>query len=407
MTTTIASAHVDTPSVIRHLHLLPSLDPANGGTTEGVRQLSDAAVRLGHIVEIATLDGPGSAWGNECSYPVHNLGPGQFGKYAYSPRLRHWLRSNAARFDAVIVNGMWQYHGFAARAELQATKTPYFVFTHGMLDPWFNRQYPIKHLKKFLYWSWAEYKILRDANAVLFTCEEERQLARQSFRHYSANEAVVSFGTLGPTGDASAQREAFLQRFPHLRNRRILLFLGRIHPKKGCDLLLESFAAVARVDESLHLVMAGPDSSNLRRSYESIKGLDDTKVTWTGLLAGEQKWGAFRCAEAFVLPSHQENFGIATAEALACRVPVLISNKVNIWREIVTDGAGLAADDTLEGTTGLLLRWNSITSTQREVFSALAGECFRKRFHIDSAARNLMSTIAKEISSMQHSTIYE
>ena len=108
-----------------------------------------------------------------------------------------------------------------------------------MLDPWFKRTYPLKHLKKLLYWPWGEYRVLRDAAAVLFTSEAERHLARESFSPYRCHEEVVNYGTAAPTLDLEAAREHFLARFPHLRDKRILLFLGRLAEKKGCDLLIE------------------------------------------------------------------------------------------------------------------------------------------------------------------------
>jgi glycosyltransferase involved in cell wall biosynthesis len=105
-----------------------------------------------------------------------------------------------------------------------------------------------------------------------------------------------------------------------------------MHEKKGCRELLEAFRQVltaANASQDLHLVMAGPaDSAYGRQLKEAVirLGLAD-RVTWTGMLSGDLKWGAFHAAEAFILPSHQENFGIAVAEALACGVPVLISEQ--------------------------------------------------------------------------------
>src|SRR5262245_29706315 len=241
-----------------YLHLIASLDPKDGGPGEGVRQMSYIAKQLDYEIEIASLDGPDAPWTRDFPCPVHLLGPAYLG-YRYAPRLASWLRTHASRFDAVIVDGLWQYHGLATWRALSGTATPYFVFTHGMLDPWFKRRYPLKHLKKSLYWPWAEYRVLRDARAVFFTCEDERLLSRESFSRYRANEVGVSYGTPGPSGDPALQRSAFLERFPELRDRRSLLFLSRIHPKKGCDLLIDAFAAVAGLDPSLHLVMAGPD----------------------------------------------------------------------------------------------------------------------------------------------------
>jgi glycosyltransferase involved in cell wall biosynthesis len=263
-----------------------------------------------------------------------------------------------------------------------------------MLDPWFKRTYPIKHAKKWLYWPWAEYRVLRDASSVLFTCEEERRLARNSFWLYRCHERVVTLGISRPVGDATAQRELFLERFPQCRGKRIVLFLGRIHEKKGCDLLIRAFAPVASSHPDLQLVMAGPEQQDSARWHNLANDLGVAdRIVWTGMLAGDLKWGALRAADAFALPSHQENFGIAVVEALACGVPVLISREVNIWREIVEAGAGFAEPDTVEGTTKLWRDWLARTPEQRERMRQAAERCFADRFEIDRAATNLLSVL--------------
>src|SRR5439155_8804732 len=137
-------------------------------------------------------------------------------KYGYNTKLLPWLRTHADRYDAMIINGLWQYNSFAVWRVLHKKSVPYFVFPHGMLDPWFKRTYPLKHIKKWLYWPWAEYRVLRDARAVFFTCEEERRLARQSFWLYKCNEVVINYGTSAPTGNSEHQRELFFEKFPHL-----------------------------------------------------------------------------------------------------------------------------------------------------------------------------------------------
>ena len=379
---------------IRYLHVIHSIDPRAGGTREGVKQLTAVARKLNHTAELLITELPDPAWVAEYSCPVHYAGPSYL-KYGYAPRLTGWLKNNAHRYDAVVVNGLWQYPGLATWRALRGTATPYFVFTHGMLDPWFNREYPLKRLKKLLYWPWAEYRVLRDARAVLFTSEEEKRLARQSFGRYRANERVVSFGVPEPPGDSVEQREAFLRAFPQLRGQRFVLFLGRIHPKKGCDLLIEALAAVRAMDPALLLVMAGPDQVGMQASLsQRAERLGITAaVIWAGMLRGEVKTGAMRAAEAFVLPSHQENFGLAVAESLACGTPVLISNKVNIWREVVQDGAGLAADDTLQGTIELLQRWIKLSPDARHLMARKAIDTFSARFRVESAAQSLIEAI--------------
>ena len=366
-----------------------------GGVIEGVRLTCEVLRQTGHQAEIVCADDPLAPWLSAFTFPVYALGPSLL-QYGYAPRLLPWLRENTAHYDVVIVNGLWQYASFAVWRALHGTKIPYFVYTHGMLDPWFKRTYPLKHLKKCFYWPWGEYRVLRDAKAVLFTCEEEKLLARQSFGLYQAHEVVVSYGTNGPTGDAEAQRAAFLAQYPALAGKRLLLFLSRIHVKKGCDLLIEAFGRVAASDPALHLVMAGPDAADWRPELErqaQALGVGD-RITWPGMLKGDLKWGAFFAAEAFVLPSHQENFGIAVVEALACGLPVLISDKVNIWREIEGDGAGLVAPDTAAGAEDLLRRWSALSPEAKAAMRPAARLCFERRFEIGRAVANLLAAVA-------------
>lgn len=380
------------------LHVITTVNPAFGGPIEGLKQLGEVLLQKGHSIEAASLDAPGESWVAQCPFPVHALGP-VGSNYGYAPRLLPWLRENASRYDFVVARGIWQYGSFATWRALRRSNTPYLVFTHGMLDPWFKRTYPLKHLKKSLYWPWAEYRVLRDAAGVCFTCEEERLLARQSFRPYKCREFVVSYGTAGAPNNAAAQDGAqhrlFMEKFPHLQGKRVLLFLSRIHAKKGCDLLIQAFAHIAARDQTLHLVMAGPDKTNLRPQLETQAqrlGIA-ARITWAGMLTGDLKWGAFQAAEVFVLPSHQENFGIAVAEALSCGTPVLISNKVNIWREIESDGAGLVDEDSVDGTIRVLERWLGLSSDEQSQMRQQARVCFLDRFEINEAASSFLRVL--------------
>ena len=182
---------------IRYLHVIHSIDARHGGPPEGVKQLTSVARKLNHEVEIVVTERPEPCRTAEYACPVHYVGPSYL-KYGYAPHLADWLRRNMSRFDAVIINGLWQYHSLCTWRVLRDAPVPYYVFTHGMLDPWFKRRYPLKHLKKLMYWPWAEYRVLRDARAVLFTSEDERMLARESFSLYRAREWVVNYGVPEP-----------------------------------------------------------------------------------------------------------------------------------------------------------------------------------------------------------------
>jgi len=251
----------------------------------------------------------------------------------------------------------------------------------------------LKRIKKSVYWHLFVKPALRRASAVLYTCEDERLLAKNSFRGYVCEERVVAFGTADPQVDFKACKAEFLTWYPQLAGKRCMLFMSRITPKKGIDLLIQAAARVRAENEDLYYIVAGPDKTGMQATLMAMpeyRSIAD-RVIWPGMLTGNIKWGAFACADAFILPSHQENFGIALAEAAACGVPVLTTNKVNIWRELKEFGAGIIANDDVEGVESLLTQWLSLSDEERAIFSKNARSCFEQRFEARQSARSIYS----------------
>jgi glycosyltransferase involved in cell wall biosynthesis len=371
---------------MRILHVIGTVDPAAGGPSEVVRVLVQFRPG-GTEAEVVTLDDPKAEFVRSAAFPLHALGPVR-STYGFTPKLLPWLEANHGRFDGVVVHGLWQYCTRAVHKAMRG-RVPYMVFPHGMLDPYFKREFPLKHIKKWIYWAAVEYWVLRDAAWILFTTQAEQELAKQSFWLHRWNGQAVPFGTVPSEGDPAEQREAFYAACPRARGRRLLLFLGRIHPKKGCDMLVNAFIAAAARDPDLDLVMAGPDPQGWRAELElRVQGAGlKARVHWPGMLLGDAKWGAFDASEAFILPSHQENFGIAVAEALACGRPVLLSDKVNTAQEIASDGAGLMEPDTPEGTAWLIARWVEMSEEGRAAMGRRAVECFERRYDMREGAK--------------------
>jgi glycosyltransferase involved in cell wall biosynthesis len=389
------------------LHFIPSVDPRHGGPIEGVTQIGKALQRAGIRQELLTLDPPGAPflagygdWIHAMgSPPPTGTGPvSRFRRWAnFNPRARDWACEHVRDYDAVVVNSLWNYSTRIARLALAGSGVPYVVYPHGMLDPWFRKRYPHKHLVKQVLWWFNEGILLRHADRVLFTCEQERLLARKTFFPYRAQEHVIAYGAAVPPSPGADDPARFRAMVPTLGERRYLLFLSRIHEKKGCDLLVEGFARQAGRDPDLDLVIAGPDQSGLAAGLKTRAGElgIKTRIHWPGMITGAAKYGALRGAAAFILPSHQENFGIAVAEALSCRCPVLISDQVNIWREVVEGGAGFAAPDTVAGVESLLERFFALDGAARERMAADALAVFEARFNMERGALELIDLLRK------------
>ena len=373
------------------LRVIPTIDPHTGGPVEGLKRASEIMSELDVEVEILSLDPP-DLYDEEVEklpWKVHRQGENKRTYYGYSRRFQNWILQHASNYDAVIVHGTWQFHGKASSIACRRAGVPYFVYPHGMLDPWFNDAYPIKRIKKQIYWWLFEHSVLRHAEAVLFTSREECQLARKSFTPYKIKEHVIGYGTTTPDihpGMLTRPNKEWAES-PYF------LFLGRIQEKKGLDLLVEAYSDLRAGNSGIpNLVIAGPEQQP--EYAQSIKErFPQDGIHWIGTISGELKTQTLASAEALTLVSHQENFGLVVAEALALGTPVLISNKVNIWREITTDGAGYAEDDTLDGANKLLQKWLSLNAQEKDKHRTQAKATFQKHFELRNATKRLIQLL--------------
>lgn len=376
------------------LRVISSLNPANGGPINGLNSSTPLLIEKGHEVEVLSLDDPLSPWISSLDYRVTTF-KGSGGAFQYNSKFKYWLDNNVENYDVVIIHGLWQFHSYSTAKACIKSGVPYVLFTHGMLDPWFNKGSLLKTLKKTIYWKFFESFSVNNASTVLFTSQEECELARLPFSPYSASEKVVSYGSPSPKISVDFTIEKFMNNFPALKGKRFALFLSRIHPKKGIDLIIDAIGCVDNLPENFMLAIAGPDSEGLKiKLIKQLKKLGlEERVIWLGMLQGSDKWAAFMEAEVFILPSHQENFGIVVAESLSTGTPVLISNKVNIWREIKDSGAGLVQNDDIKGVINLLNEWFKLTETEKANMGRNAKDCYQSNFSIESAADDLESEL--------------
>jgi glycosyltransferase involved in cell wall biosynthesis len=380
-----------------------------GGVAQAVKTLVSELKALSVLSEIVTLDPPQADYLNNEDNTCYALGPGT-GLVQYSSRLLPWLKANMGSFDVCIIHGLWSYHTFAAyKAIRQLKKQPgnkklprILIMPHGMLDPYFQqaKERKIKAIRNWFYWKLIESRVVNEADGLLFTCETELLLARETFSPYHPQkEYNIGYGIEVPPVYLESMTKAFKISCPDLNDAPYLLFLSRIHSKKGIDLLLKAYLELHNImklsSEKLpKLVIAGPglDSRFGKALKEQLAKTPEfeNEVFFSGMLNGEAKWGAFYGCEAFILPSHQENFGIAVVEALACSKPVLISNQVNIWREISTEGGGIIENNTINGALNMLIRWIDLTPEKKSQMGARALIAYQNHFTLNKTAQKIV-----------------
>jgi len=328
------------------LHVIASLSTRYGGPSKACFEMAHAVANLGHEVSIYTTNIDGKKRANVPLYkPVtnHNVKieyyPIQFPHFwGTSVPLLKALRRKLNCFDIAHVHSLYLFPNWAAYHECKRQGVPYIIRPHGSLDPYiYHRHRRRKKIMELLFQNSG----IKNASLIHATTEEEKQIARQfTFeRPYS----VVPIGLNLSEYSNLPSAGKFKSKSPKIDNRTVILFLGRINFIKGLDILAKAFGKIVQIRKNTHLVIAGPDNDGylekVKRWLFSVNAINQT--TFTGMLDGQDKLAVLRDADIFVLPSYSENFGISVVEAMACGIPVVISNKVNIWREVKASGAGL------------------------------------------------------------------
>lgn len=362
------------------LHILDSVNPDQGGPLAFALNMAKERARHGHSSVFVSTDPADSSWLQDFPYPIILATKSRKG-------VERAVNEACATCDVAVVQGLWNTAVIGGYAALRKNAVPWVLYPHGMLDPYFKKIKPIKNLIKHVYWVLWQGRMLSSASRVLFTCQEEQILAKNAFLgHNNYNGLAVSYCAADQS--IEAPEEVKLACFQDRdMTRPYLLFLSRIHPKKAIDNLLNAFSDLEGRFPDMDLVLAGPDQNEYGAELKNMVrdlGLND-RVIWTGPVSGNVKKALFARAQAFVLPSHQENFGQVVAEALSAGTPVLISDKVNIYKEIEDSGAGLVCKDTANGTREILEAFMSMPKEDYTTMKQAARPTYDRFFSLDSA----------------------
>jgi glycosyltransferase involved in cell wall biosynthesis len=333
---------------LRILHVQETLSPRFGGPASVLPQLTEAQVSAGHEVVIATTNAdyprgiyrePGWDALSNGKVPVL-YAPVEYEPLRVSLGLARYLRRHLTTFDIVHIHGLYRFPTTIAARLCRHYSTPYIIRPHGSLDPFLHSRSTRGRIRlKRQYERWLDLPNLNAAGAIHYTAEDERD--RAQFLELKARAFVVPNGLDFAPYENRPERGPIRARLG-LGDAPIVLFIGRLHPKKGLDLLIPAFEKVRQVKPDAHLVIAGPENDGHGsevRGWVQEHELTDA-VHFLGLLEASDVLQAYVDSDVFALSSYTENFGMTVVEAMACGLPVVISDQVNIHPEVTRASAG-------------------------------------------------------------------
>ena len=330
---------------MRILHVIPSLDQRDGGPSMMLPLMARSLAMQGMEVDVAATMTMGDAerQGIKFEEPLRQDGftvryfKRQSHFYKVSLPLRRWLRAHAGDYELIHNHALFSFAPLAGAAAARRARVPYVMRPLGLLNAWGmdNRRRWIKALSfRFL-----DRPALERSAAIHYTSADEAWEAGRL--GLSSRAAVIPLGIdLAPFKQMPGP-ERFLARFPLAIDRQIVLFLSRIDPKKGIEVLLAALAQLRPSQSEPLLVIAGSGPATYIAELKTLittLGLEKN-VIWAGFLDGADKLAALAAADLFVLPSYSENFGIALLEAMAAGLACISSDQVALATEAGNEGA--------------------------------------------------------------------
>ena len=402
---------------MRVLHVIPSVAAKEGGPSFAIKAITEALARQGVQVTVATTTRSSEredASTERRGYSIVCFRR-EFEPYKVSFGLTRWLRKNIAGFDLVHIHALFSFSSTMAARIARQHSVPYVVRPLGVLNRWGmeNRRSILKRVS----FRMVELPILLNSAAIHYTSNAERaEAASLNPRLAEHRSATISLPIeRAEPGDA----EVFRARYPTLKKHRVILFLSRIHPMKGLELLLDAFSMVREKHKGVALVIAGegekayvrglqeharrvlettgPQTTGPRTTdkQQKVSGQGASEVIWTGHLSGEMKAAALAAADVFVLPSASENFGIAAAESLAAGIPTIVSEEVALSSDIRRYDAGVVVKRDMRQLAGAIS--DSLSNRERAAGLAANGRRLAEERYAPEAVGRALHELYQKI----------
>lgn len=382
---------------MRILIFTPYIGTNYGGIGKAVEGIAGGLASQDIDVNVVTTDAnnlekitiPLNRWIDENNYKICYFSCWHKNDFVWSWQLINWLMRHLQDYDLVHTHTVFSPIVSLVNYLCNIKRIPYAMTPHGMLEPW---ALSYKAWKKRLYYNHLEQKLLQKANAIHVIADlEAKNVKSLGFQHLvTVNNGIYchEFLTLPDVN-------IFYQEFPTTQNKQIILFLGRIDPKKGLDLLATAFAQVYRKFPQTHLVIAGPNSigylTTVQNYFETLGCLD--AVTFTGMLTGELKYAALAAASLYVAPSYSEGFSISILEGMAAGKPCIITTGCN-FPEAAHAEAAYVVDINADAIESALLECLSYPE-QAQKTGARARELIMQNYTWESAGQKLVEVYKK------------
>lgn len=372
-------------------NVITSVNQDIGGPAVSVPKLAEMLAQEGVGSHLLTLDyshrGPQVKIDPKVtlhSYPTSLL-YARFGGFSFQAAQQlDFLASH--QLDILHSHSLWLFLNFYARRTALNNNLPLIISPRGALEPWSLLQ---NGLKKRLVWALCEYKNLESASLFHATSEQEAQ----SIRSLGFNQpiAIIPNGVSNELLVSTSSRKELEVQFPKCKDKRWLLFLSRLHPKKGLDTLITVWKELAKYHPEWHLIIAGPDRSGYKSTLEELAadiGVLES-LTFTGLLTGALKVSALYNSDVFVLPTHSENFGIAIAESLGCGTPVITTNNAP-WEDLITTSSGWWIDDHKSSLLEALVEAMDLSEGELSAMGKRGRELILQKYSWQAISKNMM-----------------
>ena len=341
------------------LFVIPALGSIYGGPSKCVLDLAEALGCQGIDLDIIATTANGSThlnvptqiWIKEKFYRIQYFSYLNFIDYKFSWSLTSWLFKNISNYELVHIHTLFSYPTLPAYWACQLHQIPYIMTPHGMLEPWALAD---KSWKKTPYFKLIEKPALQRASTIQMLASTEASNVQQLGLRPPL--VIIPNGIYQEDFQDLPKPEIFYQQFPETRHKTLILFLGRIDPKKGLDLLAIAFEKVHAQFPETHLILAGPDNINfsptVKSYFSEVNCLDG--VTFTGMLTGNLKYAALAAANIYVAPSYSEGFSVSVLEGMASGLPCVITTGCNFPEAEIEKAALVVEIDAKKITDALL-----------------------------------------------------